>query len=491
MSFMKITQDLLNETLTENGDKAYVSTLSPCLDYFSLCGGKRDYLDECLNLFIKAFYEDKNTALKLLIYTRDIRKGLGERKMFRLLFNALANSYPEIARKLLPYIPKYGRYDDLLVCLYTPLEDDVIEMISLQLDEDLKNKKEGKPISLLAKWLPSINTSNYEARLLALHLTEKLNLTKADYRKTLSYLRKNLILENDLRTSNYEFDYEKVPSVAMNKYRKAFNRNDQQRFEDYIASVKKGDKEMHVDVLDVVNLVKRAKESMLTKDLGVDYYDVTWAALTKDAAINKRTLVVRDGSGSMSCVPNALDIADAMALLTASRLEGEFKDKFITFSSEPKFVDLSNKANMFDKLGYLSTFTDYTNTDIEKVYQLILDVYKSPKFKSEDSIDQLLIISDMEFDVATDSQAGSLKSTFENFKNAFASLGFKMPEIVFWNVNARGYKVPVTQKEEHVKLVSGSSKNVIDLVTSTPSLNPLDFMNTVLEKYSFIDEIMK
>ena len=104
MSFLKITEDLLNQTLTENGDLAYSSTLSPCLDYFALVGGKREHVSECAPLFAKAFFEDKNTALKLLFYTRDIRKGLGERRIFRFLLNSLALSYPDVVTKLVTYV---------------------------------------------------------------------------------------------------------------------------------------------------------------------------------------------------------------------------------------------------------------------------------------------------------------------------------------------------------------------------------------------------
>lgn len=495
MSFVEITKELLNETLTENGDKAYVSTLSSCLDYFALCGGKRYHLNQCASLFVKAFVEDKKTALKLLFYTRDVRGGLGERRMFRFLFNGLAVSYPEIAKKLVSYIPEYGRYDDLLCVFETPIEDYAIELISKQLEEDINNKKEGKSISLLAKWLPSINTSSSEARRLALYLCKKLNLSKADYRKTLSFLRKGLILENNLREKDYSFDYAKVPSVAMYKYQKAFSRNDQERYEGYLNDVRSGQKEMHVEVLDIVNLIKRLRKDIYDEVYDEDYYEATWNELiSKAGEINKRVLVVRDGSGSMTINyggATPLDIADAMSLYTSSRLTGEFHNKFITFSSRPQFVDLTGFNTLRDKYVELQMHDDISNTNIQKVYELILNVYKSENFKKEDAIDQILIISDMQFDYATTQQGKDLKSTFELFNEEFKKLELERPEIVFWNVDARSNQVPVTQNELGVKLVSGSSKNVVDLVMENDSFNPLDFMNKVLEAYNFIDEVFK
>lgn len=488
MSFLKITEELLNETLTENGDKAYNSTLSPCLDYFALVGGKREYVTECAPLFARAFFEDKNTALKLLFYTRDIKKGLGERRIFRFLINGLALSYPEVVNKLVPYIAEYGRYDDLLALLYTPSEDAVIDLIQGQLDQDLENKKAGKSISLLAKWLPSINTSNDDARAMAKHIATRLNMSNADYRKTLSYLRKGMIIENNLREKSYDFDYAKVPSVAMNKYRQAFSTNDADRYFEYLKDVADGKKDMKVDVLDVVTFIRQIKRIYETPD-NVEYYEITWDKIVGESKINKRTLVVRDGSGSMT-LNDALSIADAMCLLTAQRLEGEFHDKFITFSSKPELVNLSKSTSIIDRVHYLESFDDCSNTDIQKVYDLILNVYKSPKFKKEDAIEQLLIISDMQFDycrVEKDNQ--KLMSTFEYFDSEFKKLGYQRPEIVYWNVEARRNNVPVTQNELGVKLVSGSSKNIIDMVTNNDSIDPLDFMNKVLVTYKFIDEL--
>lgn len=490
MSFLKITEELLNETLTENGDKTYNSTLSPCLDYFSLVGGKRYYVSECAPLFARAFFEDRNTALKLLLYTRDIKKGLGERRIFRFLINGLALSYPDIATKLVPYIVEYGRYDDLLALLYTPAEDAVIDLIQDQLEKDLENKKTGKPISLLAKWLPSINTSNSDARMMAKHIATRLNLSNADYRKTLSYLRKDTIIENNLREKSYDFDYAKVPSVALNKYRQAFSRNDEERFNQYLEDVAEGKKDMKVDVLDVVNFIRQIKKLMqdgATENR--DYFEITWNKIVGESKINKRTLVVRDGSGSMT-LNDALSIADAMCLLTAQRLEGEFHDKFITFSSKPELVNLSKSTSIIDRVHYLESFDDCSNTDIQKVYDLILGVYKSPNFKKEDAIEQLLIVSDMQFDMChTRANNKQLMSTFEYFDAEFMKLGYQRPEIVYWNVESRQNNVPVTQNELGVKLISGSSKNIIDMVTNNASIDPLDFMNKILLTYSFIDEL--
>lgn len=515
MGFIDIGKEILNITETENGDKAFKSTGNECLDFFYLVGGKRYDVGEALKLFFKAYLADQVTALKLLLFTRDIKGGLGERNLFRNIFYNLAKYDPKNARIILVYVIKYGRYDDLFCVIGTPLEEEMISMIDNQLKQDIENKKAGKPISLLAKWLPSINTSNAEARQLALYLAEKLHMSKMEYRKTLSFLRKGLIIENNLREKDYSFDYSAVPSAAMNNYRKAFERNDKERFDAYIESVSKGESEMNVETLDIVNFVKRAGVAM-DKSEKSDYYEATWKQLVEESTFNTRTIVVRDGSGSMywggigKIMP--IYIANALTLLTAARLKGEFANKFITFSSEPEIVDLSKKPELFQKLQYLKTLNDCSTTNIQSVYQLIVDIYKHPSFKPEDAIDQIMIVSDMEFDELRGHTIGDFrkstfeifkddlhdqaidepkKSTFEFFKDEFANIGYKMPEVIFWNVDARGVKVPVSQSEEGVKLISGSNKNVIDMVLNTASINPLDFMFKALSRYAFIDELVK
>ena len=495
MSFIELAKRILNVTRTEKGDLAYVTSGSAALDYFYMVGGKRFDEQSSLKLFVKAYLEDPKTALKLLLFTRDIKEGLGERETFRFLLKMLAIYEPDVAKKLIPYIAKYGRYDDLLALLNTKVEDEVLKLIKNQLDEDLENKKANKPISLLAKWLPSINTSNKKARENALYICNKLGFSKADYRKTLSYLRKGLILENNLREKDYSFNYESVPSVAMHYYRKAFQRNDKERYESYIESVSNGDKEMNIGVLDIASFIKHATEDLKHR-ANHPYYEATWKKLVEECVFNSRTLVVRDGSGSMyyyriSPWYAPIDIANALTMLTAARIQGEFANKFITFSERPELVDMSKMDSLFKKLAYLKTFNDISTTNIQAVYQLVIDIYKHPDFKKEDALDQIMIVSDMEFDELAGLDIDEEMSTFEYFKGEFSKIGYKMPELIFWNVASREEKVPVTMNEQGVKLISGGNKNIINIVINTKALDPFDFMNKVLANYAFIDEIME
>ena len=217
----------------------------------------------------------------------------------------------------------------------------------------------------------------------------------------------------------------------------------------------------------------------------LDSLDMIWNSFPKEGIVSK-SIVVRDGSGSMLDMNpvSANSVATSLALLFAERLEGEFHNKFITFSSRPKIVSVKGNT-IKEKFDFISKFNDYSNTNIEKVYNLILDVYQSEDFKKEDALDQIVIISDMEFDQGVDIK----KTTFETFKARFEKLGFEIPNVVFWNVRARNVHLPVTKGENNVTLVSGASSNVIDMVTQGNMTNPYDTMMEILAKYSHFDSI--
>ena len=227
------------------------------------------------------------------------------------------------------------------------------------------------------------------------------------------------------------------------------------------------------------------EDEKLTKE-ELNSLDTIWNSFNREE-IDSKTIVVRDGSGSMldNNPVSANSVATSLTLLFAERLSGEFKNKFITFASNPRLVEVKGNT-IKEKYDCLSKYTDYTSTCIEKVYNLILKVYAKPNFTKEDQLDRIVIISDMEFDYAVESDS----STFELFKEKFAKMGYKLPEVVFWNVRARSTHLPVTMDENNVKLVSGSSASIIEMITKNSADTPYDMMLKCLEKYSCFDSII-
>jgi len=280
--------------------------------------------------------------MKILFYARDIRGGLGERRVFRIILKSLPKISKKALIKNLQYIPEYGRYDDLLELMDTSCQKDIIEIISNQLKEDLKNIEIGD-VSLLAKWLPSVNATNPKTIKTAKRLAQCLKMSDKEYRKFLSKLRKKIkIIENNLRTKDYTFDYSKQPSKAMFKYRNAFIRNDKERYEEFLNKVQKGDVKINTGTLYPYDIIRPVFEhGRGFSDEEIKSLDVTWNS-QKDYTNGENAIVVADGSGSMySCGnPMPATVAQSLAIYFAERNKGTFKNHFITFSERPQLVEI-------------------------------------------------------------------------------------------------------------------------------------------------------
>lgn len=489
MGFIDLTRTELNAVFTQNGDVAYRTTGSYCLDYFSMIGASRFKYNDAISLFLKAFREDKELAVKITFYLRDVRNGLGERNLFRIIFNTLAEFYPELAKQLIPYIPRYGRYDDLFCAIDTPLKNDVYDYIVQQLKRDLAAKEKGKPVSLLAKWLPSENTSSDKTRELASQLRKKMGLSHGEYRKMLTFLREGTIVETSLVNKDFSFDYSKLPGGALHQYRKAFLRNDTERYSEYLSDVLEKKEKIHAKTIYPYQIVRdyRTDPDLRLKDT----YQAIWNNLLGTIPDTK-TLDVLDTSGSMydDNNPSAIDVAVSLAVLFANKLKGEFHNKFIEFSDRPQLLELPGN-DLYGWLDSVFSHSEAASTDVEKVYRLIENVYSREDFRKEDELDRIVIISDMEFNELSAPAvppkdkpympkkiygSRALLSTYESFKRKFEEKGFRMPEMVYWNVRSQS-KVPhyvACKDEKGVKLVSGFSANLIRSIVKNESLDPYE-----------------
>ena len=266
MSFLKKLKNQSNITYTENGAVTNKSSLSDCLDLFFIAGASRNLSNKDIyDKVTRAFVEDKDLTMKILFFARDIRGGLGERRFFRIAMQIVSRLSPESVDKNLKLFSEYGRYDDILAVYYSPeIHDSVLSIIKNQLEEDKNNMNEQKQVSLLAKWLPSVNASSIETKNFARKIAFDLGISEPEYRKTLSSLRKYIdILESRLCKKDYTFDYSKQPSNAMLKYRKAFLRNDNERYTKFIEDVVKGNKKLNAGTLYPYQIVNKIKKKYL------------------------------------------------------------------------------------------------------------------------------------------------------------------------------------------------------------------------------------
>lgn len=467
MSFLDSLKQTTNQfATTENGAKTNASSLNPVLDFFALAGAMRSRPDEAVKLFKKAYAEDNLLALRALFYLRDIRGGQGERDLFRACLPVVPW---DVIQKNLSLIPEFGRWDDVLkldISLITPY-------ISAQLTSDEEAMNKGESVSLLAKWLPSENTSAKTTRTLAKNIASALGLTAPQYRKRIVKLRKYIkLLEQQMSAKEWDkIDYEKTPSQAMRKHTKAFHRNDETRFTEYLGAVVKGEKKIKTSTLFTYEVFDMVHEGQTATA------NVMWDNLP-DYTNGSNALVIADVSGSMMGRPMSISVS--LALYFAEHNKGAFKDYFMTFSDNPQLVKVLGNT-LEEKLDNIENQHWEMSTNIEAAFDAILQAAQKDSASADEIPKVLYIISDMEFN-----QASSGNTNFETAKAKFEAAGYTLPHIVFWNVDARNNQLPSTMYDNNVTLISGSSQSTFRYAVEGKT--PLESMNDILnsERYSKI-----
>lgn len=342
-------------------------------------------------------------------------------------------------------------------------------------------------ISLIGKWLPSLNASSYQTKKYAKIIQESLGISPKRYRKMLSALRKEInLVETKLTEKNYEaIDYSKLPSKAGMKYRQAFYRNDEMRYQAFLDSLSKGETKVNAGVLypnDIVGKILGGRSwcrpSISAQDIKL--FEGQWNNLPNFIGEkSENSLVMADVSGSMSGTP--LNVSIALAMYIAERNKGVFKDHFMTFSTRPSLVKITG-SNIVEKVNNISRAEWSISTNIEKALQTILDVAVKNRLSDDEVVKKLYIISDMQFNQCA---RGADVHIFKSLKKDFERKGYTFPNIVFWNVNAHG-NTPMTMNEQGVTLVSGFSPSILTQLLNADGKTPYDFMLEVInsERYS-------
>lgn len=473
-SFLNYFEDETNVSFTENGARTNATTKSALLDAFGRLGSSiYRSNDEIKSIFIKAYNENRELALRYLFYLRDVRGGQGMRNAFRVCVLWLADAYPKDVINNIENIPYYGRWDDALFiynnCLNKNVIDRIVNCIACRLKNDLRaysNKKYGD-ISLLAKWMPSINTSSDDTRALANKLRADLHMSPASYRKTLSRLRRAInVVEVDISGKTYEnIDYSAVPSKAAQLYSNAFYKHDTERYFQYLTDLEVGNSEINASALfpfDIVKKVMQCSGSNAQRVVNDKLCSAQWAALPDYFKDREETgLCVVDVSGSMQGTP--MTVALSLGLYCADKCRGPYKDHFITFSSTPELQKITGET-LREKLSSMRMAGWGMNTNLEAVFELILDIAVKNNLKQEDIPNKLYIISDMQFDEASKDPSCRF---MDSIKNMYAEAGYAIPSIVYWNVGSYASGIfHQTINDTDFCMISGYSsslfKSVID-----------------------------
>ncbi len=439
-----------NDALTANGAVTHSSTDSALLDLFAVAGALRQQSEQdVINLWVKSYYTSPKLSLQLLLWLRDCRGGAGERKTFFIIHKWLKENVAAHADIISSRIPELGRWKDMWEHSI-PTEHEMSLMI-----ENINN-------GLLCKWLPrSGNLFNT--------LAKRLNKSLKDFRKHLATTSKTVEQQMSAREWG-NIAYKGVPSKAMSIYSGAFGKHDKARFGAYMEDVKSGKTTIHSGTLYPYDLIRNIRSGKNN-----DVVNEQWKALPSYGN-DENMLVIADVSGSMMSTYSGnvapIDVSISLAIYISERNKGIFKDCFITFTSQPTLQVL--KGNLTDRVKQISGPVGY-DTNFVAAFQLVLDKALAHKLSQEDLPTKVIAISDMEFN-----QCGR-QTNFDTIKQKFSEAGYKMPAMVFWNVNGRPGNNPVKIADNNVCMVSGASPSIMGSVLGK-EISPFDVMMQTIDK---------
>lgn len=400
--------------------------------------------------FNAAFAREPDAAMRALFYARDVRGGLGERRLFRMILRDLANRCPEAVRKNLPLVPEYGRWDDLLELLGTPCEADMAAEIRRQLDADLRANAEGGAVSLLAKWLPSINTSSPQARERAKRLCGLLGMSQKAYRRALSALRGQIgLMENRLRTGDLDFVYGDMPSAALHKYRGALQRRDGHRYRQFLWDTRLAQARIPFGPLapyEIVNTCLKSAYAPLSP-AQCERLDAAWRSLpdfTEDAGQSMVVLLDYTNAVIYRTQPDVTTrgrvyegaAAISLAVYFAERMKGYFHNRALVqmWNGELQFLEIGRQgiAENVDRYRSLQWFFDYS-ASLREIYSLLLTTALRQGLSQEELPDRLYVISDYYSPQRGKKDAAAA----EEAQARFAERGYRAPKLIAWDMEAR------------------------------------------------------
>ena len=462
-AFVQAVENIQLETRTANGMKTFDSSKSALVDLFFTIGASRG--KDLSVAFTKALKQDETLALRLLMWARDVRGGAGERDVVRTILLSLEKNYPEVLARLLPHVAEFGRWDDLLIFKTKPIKDKAFTLIG-----DALRERNG----LAAKWMPRQGP-------LAVEIRNFFGMSPKFYRKSLVNLTK--VVEQNMCSNTWDdINYSHVPSLAAARYQKAFKKHDPAGYEAYKAKLATGDAKVNATAVYPYDVIKSRRFGGDDKVI-----QAQWDALPNYIG-DELVLPIVDVSGSMSSPVGGntnltcMDVSVSLGLYLADKNTGPFKDMFLTFSDTPKLQVL--KGNLLDKLNQLERSDWGMSTNLHAAFEAILKYAVKGGVNASDMPKYVLVMSDMEFNHCARHDDSAMGMIERKYKEA----GYEVPNIVFWNLNARAGNVPVKFDKPGVALVSGFSPSIMTSILKAEELDPTSVMMATLNspRYSVI-----
>lgn len=471
------------EALTENGAVTFATSQDPNVDLFSLIGSLSKGNSNRVNanaLFNMAFAADPEKATRIMLWSRDIRGGGGRRQVFRDWLQHIETTQPELCALVIPFVPVYGRWDDLLVLRTGAMKDRVNTLI-------IEALRAGH--GLAAKWMPRTGRR-------AVELARAMRLARPEYgdatflrrwRRDLAKLSKTV--EQQMSAGQWaEINYDHVPGVAMLRYRKAFGRHDYLRYGEWLESLKKApvEKKMNVETLYPFNIVSQLAN-------GHNRWETNYGRAAQSDALleeqwrrlpnfiqNANILAIADVSGSMTSEVQgkvrALDVAISLGLYVAEKNKGPFNGIVVNFSDKSELVHLTGKT-LREKANQVAGMAWGGSTNVQAAFDNILNVALTNRVPAEDMPTHLVIVSDMEFN-----SCGGRNTNLEVARMKFERAGYRLPKIVFWNVNGRQGNSPARAFDQDIALISGFSPAIMGAVLGAKHVTPVEVMEKAIMK---------
>jgi hypothetical protein len=451
-------------------------------------------------LLSKSASENVVDAFVIAFHIRDCRDGKGERELGRRALAWLLINYPQEFTKVYTMIPEFGRWDDMLQLFPRVLELSNIEYVRANYSSPVKDEsqlqkarkvqelvvsefaaklladkllmEDGKPCSLAAKWAPTEKDSLDRKTGVVATLARSMKLHPQAYRKTVttplrSYL--NVVEKYMVENRWSEIDYSKVPSCAIKRLKKAFEKHSPEAFAEWRAKLSTGETTVKATQLFPYELVKEMEQ----KGLADPICEAQWKVIiskVKEMGIMKDTIAVVDTSGSMRGLP--MQVAISIGLILLETVEGEFANHLLTFHDSPSFAVIKGET-LYERYKQIANMGWGGSTDLIATFQLILKRGKACNIPQDKMPKKLMIISDMQLNQA---DRNPDRTNFETIDQMYKDSGYVRPQIVFWNVNGGSLDYPVSVDENGTALISGASPAVMKQVMESCDFSPASIL---------------
>lgn len=479
MSFVNGMDMMASVKSTENGGYSYSNTGGGALlDFFSVVGSmrKRDEKN-ILDMYHAARAEDKELADKIILYVSNIRDGgLGERRIGRILLKALAFLDRHKVERNFQTFVNNSRFDCLYALEGTPAETAMWQFMKDTLLKDAAAMKAGKPISLAAKWMKSINTSSAESKRLARKFCTVAGISERTYRKTLAALRKySNVVEVKMSANEWEdINFEAVPSIAMKRYSTAFGKHCPNAFTQYKRELTTGEAKVNAQTLYPYDITY---QFMYDGNADKDILEAQWKAQKNWFKEDAKIVVAADVSGSMIGMPMAASVG--LAMYAATFNQGPYHGYYLTFTDKPYFYKIDENESLETNIRKVMRNVGY-HTEMDKMFEAIYEM----AVRENDAPDALVIVSDMEIDRFM--RANACDDIITKWVNKFRNAGLECPKMILWNAESRQNTYLARSNNPYVAFVSGVSAGTFGNLTELISMSAYEAMVKILSQYEFV-----